>query len=462
MEAKINSPFQYTTDESIVYSSQKSHLEKKETIIAHKVFSESERSVQESSHPIQINNRTTNLPTRCLNFFKDEGYMSFIVDLFGISTQSLDLIGNVAAGYAPYLSIASSPFYLYHALKNSKERFQLMWRAAKTAQISDAVFLFGQGIDSTGTAISDVTKPFANGFYLAGLTSQHLVLGICFTLILPIILIVFGTIGGICKGWSMIRTQKVLRQFNDISKLEDSSFEALNKVLGHLLGEDLVKKDLKKTNLSLTLFNENHFTNTDRRKVIQDRICELKKKEIHFFKTNKSFSPSIKKDIQPSDEEDLNDLTDFQSIGMFLDEYETSLENLNKDINPLDNGNFQEVKESIKKLKEFRKEITAERKEIIGLTRSEMHRKICYHALFILMALMTLTAGILLIQNQYANIGRILNITTSTLSIGYVIFEKTVSQKSFYKIDSYLHKPIKTQRMTIDRLGLNSSDVLIA
>lgn len=426
------------------------------------------RKPKEEKIQLPLRVRLKKIPRQCLEFFKDEEWMSLIVDFFGIASRSLEFAGNVGAKYVPYLSIASSPFYLYHALKNSKERFLLMWAAAKTARVADTIFWFGRAIDSTGTALSDISKPFAGGFELGGLTVKHFALGITFTLVIPIILIVFGAIGGVSKGWALIRTQKVLKRFNQEAEKQDGSLKMLAETLEYLQGPQLISTNPKEFILNQTHFNENHFTNAPRREAVQARIqALLGHHDLHKVRSSieRIVSHDVEEAVHPILEElenvrkpesikelesPLMLLQDIQSLQKKLvtesaSEFQLLDETLGlyrRLLGHVDETEelYEEIKRNCDELQILKDEILREGGEIIGTVRSEIHRKLCYHALFLLMATITLISGVLLLYGKYSQIGYGLALASSCLNLIYVLFEKKVSQQTFYKMDRYIQK----------------------
>ncbi|MCC5831770.1 MAG: hypothetical protein JJU12_01845 [Chlamydiales bacterium] len=419
--------------------------------------------VEKATLPLKV--RLKKIPRQCLEFFKDEEWMSLIVDFFGIASRSLEFVGNVGGKYIPYLSIASSPFYLYHALKHSKERFQLMWTAAKTSRVADVLFWCGQAIDSTGEALSGITRPFAGGLELGGLTSKHFALGVCFSLVIPVILIVFGAIGGLTKGWAMVRTQKALRRFNREVEKEDGSLKALAETLEYIQRGHLISADPQERLLDEKHFNENHFTNAYRKEAVHKRIQTLLgHHDLHKVRSSMEHIVSkdvenavhpfleemeLMQDIEPVPElvaplELLSDIkflnkklvtatvSEFQLADETLGLYERLLNQID-----VEHDLYGEIKRNRDELADLKEEILREGGEIIGTVRSEIHRQLCYHAFFILVATITLTAGVLLMYAQYSHIGYGLALAGSSMNIIYIIFEKKVSQETFCKMDRY-------------------------
>lgn len=409
---------------------------------------------------ISLKRRVIQIPQKFLAFFMDEQWMSVIVDFFGIASRVLGLIGNVGGKFVPYLSIASSPFYLFHAIGHSKERFQLMYAAARTARIADTIFWLGRGIESFGSAVSDIVKPFGGGFELAGLTARHLAIGIVFTMVIPVVLIVFGAIGGVAKGWSLIRTGKVLREFNKRAEKQDGSLEELAEILEYLQGPQVVKKKSRDFILQEKHFNENHFTNDQRREAVQARIRFLMH---HHDLQQIRIDGDVEKTARDIIEEHLLD-TKTEGIHTNLDPQLQLIENIQElygklftesttELRMMDDtlklykqllslieeGELkEEIEEKYNNLLDLKKEILREGGEIIGTVRSEIHRQLCYHAFFILLAAITLTAGVLLLTPYYHHVGFALAISSSGLSVLQVLFDKTVSQKTFYKMDRFL------------------------
>jgi hypothetical protein len=170
------------------------------------------------------------IPSACLDFLKDDKWMAMMSELFGMASQMCSLIGTDATKYVPFLSIISSPIYLYHAVKESYDRFKLVNSAYACKEFADLFFWLGRGIGSVGTAVTDVMKPFVGGITLLGLVNLH-VLGFSLSFILPILFIVLSAIGGASTGWAASRSAKALHQFRQRKKELDNSMGALEGLL---------------------------------------------------------------------------------------------------------------------------------------------------------------------------------------------------------------------------------------
>jgi len=400
------------------------------------------------SRKISLKVRAQEIPRKCLDFFKDEDWMTLIVDLFGIASRSLELTGaELYVPYVPYLSIASAPFSLGHAVKNSIERIQLMSYAARTSRVADVFFWLGRGIDSVGSTLSSIVRPFAGGLEVAGLTSKLISLGVIFTRVIPMILIVSGAIGGLSEGWAMMRTHKVLKQFNQEVGKQNGSLEALAKTLEYLQGSQLLGiKNSKERALKEKYFNENHFTNNQRREAVLKRVRTLMDpqalssmlKGIDSIKNVESYSKLndlidlIEKNHSIFQNLTKESSTEFKLIDETLALYQILLNQIDTD-----HELYQGITQNQKDLIALRKNILQEGGEIIGTVRSEIHRILTYHAVFILIASISLIAGVLLLYPQYLYIGYGLALASSSLSVLYILFDKTVSQESFYKMDRF-------------------------
>lgn len=415
--------------------------------------------------------RIKEIPKNCLEVFRDEQWMSVAVSFFGVTLSSFEIIGNPLTPYVPYLNILSSPFYLYHAIKISKDRFRMMVYAAQTSRIADMFFWMSRGTEMLGTTISNITKPFSSGFTLGGLTAHHIGVGIIFTFILPIILIAFGTIGGFSRGWALARTYQVLKEFNQETnrEAENKPLACLTNTLEYLLGSKIEQTNPKIYELETRRFNENHFTSDQRKEAIQKRVQNLMDREIQPMRSfiQQMGSPSIEgiasqllkqlqtKAIDESDEinecslllEEIQGLCQKLILGATseLSLVDETLNIYGRILNQIEGGTelYEEVREKRAELLRIKKEILKEESEIVGMVRSEIHRKLCYHAFFISAALITLIAGVLLLTPYLHAFGYGLVITTGVMNILYVLFDKYVSHESFYKMDRYLQNVLE-------------------
>lgn len=380
-----------------------------------------------------------NLPNRFFAIFKDEEAMRGVIETFNVAIRSFQLAGNILGEYVPYLNIASSPFYLYHAVLDSKDNLRFARTAARTRQVADFFFWFSRGINSIGTALSDLIKPFAGGAELAGLTTKNLAVKLAFSWVIPIILIVCGAIGGIAKTWAFIRTKRDLKLFNEKNAEQDGTIHKLKEMLTYLNGPH------EGTDLEKERFRENHFTSQKRQESVLQQVANLHQKpglrnvRLKIYRLA-ALPENVSINLIQDSQRLLNKVQNEENTSLdLLDEtlgiYERLLAEMDENHDLY--GEISDKKEELRVLKE---EILHKGKAIIGIVKSEIYRRLLYHSLFILMAVLTVTAGILILQGHYARAGYILSIVGSGINISYVIFEKSVSQESFYKLYHYLEK----------------------
>src|SRR5262249_40253550 len=151
------------------------------------------------------------------------------------------------------------PFYLYHGIKEATIRFKLMTTAIKTRQVANAFFMGGKGLGELSSVVSDLIRPFAGVATLAGFA--HIpAIGLVFSFIVPIILIVLNSIGGVTKGWSLIRAVKTLQELKDKRKKLDGALNGVADLLKDLLGPTAPEKeaDRDKYELEMKVFKDNH------------------------------------------------------------------------------------------------------------------------------------------------------------------------------------------------------------
>ncbi len=252
----------------------------------------------------------------------------------------------------------------------------------------------------------------------------------------------------------MVRTRKVLKQFN--KKVEqDDSLEALAKTLEYLQGPQLVSmKNPKEFDLEMNHFKKNHFTNDRRGKAIEARVKALMDDDLDEVRAmiEHIASDKVKEVISPESHPELLLIHDIQRLLQKLPtiKSDTEISLINETLWLYDQildqikpnhelyNEIQQKRENLQALKEKIEKILGEGEEIIETVRSEIHRRLIYHAVFILMAAITVAAGVMLLDPQHLLIGNGLVLGSSSLNVLYILFDKMVSQKSFYKMDRYL------------------------
>ncbi|MCH9626404.1 MAG: hypothetical protein S4CHLAM2_00260 [Chlamydiales bacterium] len=347
-----------------------------------------------------LKQRARAISEKCVDLLNDEQITCLVVSLLGVAIRGLQFAGTIGGECLPYVGILTAPFSLYHTARAGKGRFTLLMCALSTGQVAESIFWVARGVDSIGKGISSCIKPFAGGVQLAGAQVSHIGMGVTFTLVLPIILIVCGAVGGIAKGWATIRTAQVLRQFNREAEKQDDSLKALGEILEYLQGPvpDVLEGSKQSALLEEKLFNENHFTNDSRRKALQERAAKLAEKSY--------------------------------GVDELIDLYDRILVHENLDTIHVNRHELVMLKQ----------ELMREGKEIVGTARSEIHRKLLYHALFLLVSLISITAGSLLLVPHLHTAGYALTMTSGSLFALYILFDKLVSQERFYKMERSLQR----------------------
>lgn len=367
-----------------------------------------------------------------VEFLGDEQWMSFVTGLLAIASHTCSLMDATGANeYVPYLSIVSGPLYLYHAVVEAKQRFQLMASACKTSRVSDAIFWAWGAVGSFGISLSNVVKPIAGAVFLFGVKST--MLHTVFSFIIPIILIVCSVFGGGNQAWALGKTEMARERFKQkttgLKKLKD-----LQTVLQELQGpQEPAADSLAQHHFALDSkqFQSTHFTGAERREAVQAKIQALFDKQKKGEELLKQILPMMKKakDLIGATESSL-----FERIDATLSLSKRTIKLARAqgiDVSALSKGRAELI---ALKNKLFQKGY-----EIIDTVESEIHRKIVGQNLVILNALMTLGAGILFLiapASQYY-LGFILSWTSSALGAIQVIFDKGVSQKSFLHIEQF-------------------------
>ncbi len=370
---------------------------------------------------------------KCVDLLNDEQLICLIVSFLGVAIRGLQFAGNIGGEFLPYLGILSSPFRLYHAARSANGRLKLLMCAASTGQVAEAIFWFARSVDTVGKGISSSVKPFAGGVQLAGASVSHMGLGVTFTLVLPIVLIACGAVGGVAKGWATLRTAQVLRQFNQETEKQDGTLKALGEVLDYLQGPvPDVLEGSKQSILAEKYFNENHFTNDSRREALQQRAAQLMQKNpVNIW----------------SYVERLHALKRTEVYGLHLASASSQLQLIDELITVYDKilagestGITGEMRCKRAELVALKQELMQEGEEIIGTVRSEIHRKLLYHTVLLIIAVLTVTSGSLLLVPHLHTAGYALSMSSGGLFVLYILFDKLVSQERFYKIDRFLQR----------------------
>ena len=372
------------------------------------------------------------------NFINDKQLMLFLVLFFGVATQAFSLGGGATAGYIPYLSIASSPIYLIHAMRSTIKNFKMAGEAGKTKRVADGVFYLILGLSSFGTAFGDVIKPLTSGVQLAGI-SHRAMCALIFGKILPIVMVAAGSISGLSAAAQLWRSQAELQKLK--GKVQDPDFDKLVDAFEFIRKERTSPVDEDKR---VDLFVSD---NPLRKELIDKRLAE------HKF----TYSCPLKEMALPHDDETFAEnqtdllhqvqnlfrdlLNDDIKVGS-LKSLVVNIEKLMKEHSKLFAGQeIEAFKEALRKQKAEIDKLEDESLEVIEEVRAELHRKIAGHAIMLFLAVLTVTGGLIttLTIPHHKLVGGILIITGCTSGMGNVLFDRFVTHKQYLKMDKWLH-----------------------
>lgn len=444
--------------------------------------------------------RASKIPMKCRDFFLDAQNMQLIVEFFSIASQVCRLANSSMSQAIPYLNIVSSPFYLYHAVSMAKNRFELMIQACRVSKIAEIFFWAGRGVDAIGSTLSDVVKPLGSGIQLLGF--DHIpAIGVLFSFVIPIVLMVCGTIGGVTETWALIRAGKTLHQFNEKVHGNEKTLEGLAELLVYLQGpqpaqtmegEEVDKKVHAQFELDKRRFNDTHFSSDARREAVQAKIYarlhqvrsmkervlsdEVKGTVSLIFKDFEQAKASYK-GMQAAVKliEEIEELygllllneegSEFRWINDTKRLYEKFLSLLTEERYTPVWGDNQALRDmllmDVNNGLEALQGLELDGKEIIDTVRSEIHRLICTHAISILLGVMAFTAGILyLISADYQMIATYLSLASNIVAVSSILFNKFVSQERFLMIDRHLLSLKDKLDLKISTLHLDQTSMI--
>lgn len=389
--------------------------------------------------------RGSEIPQESRTLFQEGNMRLLMLELFGLTSKVSTALGSAKA--VPYLNLLAAPTYLKQSSQKAYERFRVMHDAIEVGQKADSFFWATQGFDLAGSSLSSIAKTAKGTLQLAG-AMEKAVVAMIFAFILPIILIVVGVIGGVANALSISRNAKALKQFNEKSKDVKHDLNAIVTTLDYLQGpmhnvtrEDLHAEKAVQTKLRVECknFKEAHFTNGTRFKAIQERIDRLdarakikmapeKLKKIpgweDLFQMVRGLE-GLYQELLLSKYGDESKLVD--RLISFYEQLEMSRLNHNEILLKLLRTNKEELL-SLKR----------EGRQIVELAKSEIHRTLFYNALFLLMAVMILTDGMLFLTDpHHLYVANGLSIASCVLDIAYLLFDKKISSEQFLELERF-------------------------
>lgn len=364
--------------------------------------------------------------------------MLVILDLFGATSKAATLLGERGAQLVPCLNLFAAPTYLYHAASKAYTRFSLMVSAFKVGRVADGFFWGARGMDSLCTAVGTISKSTSGVCQLLGWGTQA-TFGLIFAVILPIVMLILGTIGGIAQGVLLWKNYQGLKHFNETRG--EGSLKSLVETLNYLQGprQSVLKADLGTDQAAQKCFHEvgeqthicTHFSSEERYESLSAKLDALRA------------SLSTQKQLLQTKESSFNQaMAGFEQVqGIFerlleakpgeefslIEEMKALYDKL------LDMPHLPgELKALIEKNRAELTAVIREGNALVQMSRSDMERALCYNALFLLLSLIFVTNGILMLASpEHAAIASYMAIGSALLEIGYVLFDKTVSMEQF-------------------------------
>lgn len=220
-----------------------------------------QKKFEEHSHPDCV-----------IDFFDNARAMQLVRASLSITSQTCALVGGTASNLIPGLSILTFPFLPYHSSGSVYNHFESMIEAFRVSAIADALFWGAQAIDSMGTLISDLVKPFAGHAHLLNLSS----LSPFFNVVIPGFITAAGAVGAIVEVVELVKVQQALDEFHFRSNNKD-----WRKTLQYFQGP---MAEARKTEgqhaldllaLQQKLFKKIHFSSDERFGALQVRIQNL-------------------------------------------------------------------------------------------------------------------------------------------------------------------------------------------
>ena len=318
----------------------------------------------------------------------DQGYPLFgrVIDFFvalmnqtihstAFSEVMIETIGSVSRvcaffqpveGIVPYFAIATLPFHLVRSGRESYAFLKLFVLAVKVNYVGYALLFVIQGVDRALCTLSLVNRIFLGGVSFRGVESLTFCYSF-FSIVLPILMIVFSAVTAIGDTISLLDNLRVLKDFNKKAR------EGPGKLAEYFQGpaqppEDADAQTIAKYKVDKWLFDFYHSTSDKRFTSLQEQFVGLNK-----------------------------NLTDVNTL----------------------ESNAQKFQ------------------ELLGVARGEIHRKIMYQFLGIVMALMTIAAATLYMVNskKYFIEWTVLSFTSSGIYIARYLFDKTITKEQFAFLD---------------------------
>ncbi|NGX54087.1 MAG: hypothetical protein K1000chlam4_00810, partial [Chlamydiae bacterium] len=481
--------------------SLRDHKAFKEYADAKKAFKKAWRGAEGSPPSLRERVQSTNDPgfagwkaffrALCAAYDDSDFMMIFFELLYAVPARGTRWIGmalkvsGATAGVISKLGTVLgfiSIFYLYHTSRDAYKKFKMAATAFKCGEYV-ASFYFVLGGSSRATFAGGIAaKPIKQAFVWAGMGANSTVKFV-FSYATPLAFLVGSTMSGIRKTWEMTRTVKAYRNFkNHVFTRKDEGLAGVIRTLEEELNapEDnrgiddkgrFIYKEWDKR-----IFIEKRYTSTKRYEGLRDDSIALRLFMVEEMLTSLE-EPIEKLGAQLRYNPDFNDIATLYDQLKSLD----SQLRTKSDHDKKHAGNdrvviadslklYEEVmrqfgdpnslfavwagvdKEKasviLGKLEYAEQQLRPHAEYIQDRITSEMHRRIVYNAINLLMSVLMVVGNILIIVNAPLGglvhgtllLGTILTFSSAMVDSPYLIFNKLDREKGFRKVEKILSK----------------------
>lgn len=413
-------------------------------------------------YPHKRKNIVYQIGKECLQVFNDPVWMGLTSEMISTGSQACSFVGGAIGQIAPVLNIVSAPLFLHHSLKETNQRFGLAKRAFQANRVADSLFWSGRGMSSFGTALGDMIKPFAGCATLLGL-SQIPAMSFIFSHVIPILMMAFGSLGGASQGWALVRSLHALEKFKKKHAQADESFDQMIAFLTFLQGPKRRRGQTREDfELDQVNFRSSYFTQDGRRLDLEKRIQNLLgTHDLHApCSTNEKASANhVQKAYQALHKTLTSDSENFdggmKEAAALLEEVQALFDpsapvskkrkitaQLYDEILPKlqtpELGLTKEIRKLVVRLERRRAKFHKEMHAIAETAESEIHRNLLTHALWILVAALSLIAGSLYLSFPASIAPSGISLASSGIAISTFILEKWISQGEFTDLERSL------------------------
>lgn len=382
-----------------------------------------------------------------------QGYQ-LVIEGAGIFSKACEFLGpghSVKIVEAlPFINLIGIPFYLYHSLKEAKDDAGLTLAALRTRHLGDGFFWGMKTVDALGNTLENLIKGYLGGIQISGL-AQTTLLGLSFTVVIPVALIISSSIGAVSEGIALVRSIRALGRFNSQSKQSLIETTAMRALLGKLATSHDNKVDNANFLLAeRTSEKRNESIKKEAKRLLEQGVVEKIETHLRALKGREGFEERIATlERARTLYQKIRTLpagTEGQAIGEALELYR--LLQCDPAFKGSELAGVAQAQE-----KELRK-LLAPLEALHDRALSEIHRAILSHAVLLLISLLVIASGVLYFSaqppNGHTNVlstsdmqsakeytldANILSLVSSVLSLAYLIFDKQLSSETFIKFE---------------------------